>query len=371
MHRQEKIEQALSGCYDAITTPGMWADALHGLARSVDSVGCSFYPKDAGQTRLSFPASHGYRAFLEEFLRDDWWRQDHRAPRGWALANAGQSVILDHDITSDEERETLPQYRDLYARHDVPWWAAVFFVVDDYPWALPLFRSKSQGPFTREDAEQLVSLRPHLERLLSLAKKVAAVGGESTINFLEHVGCAAMLVDWRGKVFCLNARAEALLGTELVVVQGALSATRRNNNTRLQHLISQAIAAPTASAFPEEPAIMVRTAGRPLLVDAIPLSGIFSDTFLQARALLLVSDLEERPLPPQARLRSVFGLTPGEARVAAMVVGGEDLHIVAEKLHVAKGTVRAHLKMVFAKTETRRQADLVALLSHVAAAGRR
>lgn len=371
MYQQEKVEQALNHCYDAISLPSTWGEALHGLAQSVNAVGCGFFPQNAGQMRLSFPASPGYGAFLEDFLKDDWWRRDHRAARGWPLARAGRRVFIDHDIASDDERKTLPQYCELYARHDVPWWAAVVFPVDHQPWVMPLLRSKSQGPFTREDAEQLLALRPQLKRLLKLANTVAAVAGESTLNVLEQVGCAAMLIDWRGEVFRLNARAEALLGTELVLVKRHLAATRRDNNAPLQRLMGQAIAAPTTSAFLEEPVAIVRTGRRPLLIDAIPTTGVLSDAFNQARAVLLLSDLDERPVASHARLRSIFGLTPTEARLAALVGGGEDLHKASEELKIARTTARVHLKKVFAKTDTNRQAELVALVSRVTGAGRR
>jgi DNA-binding CsgD family transcriptional regulator len=64
-------------------------------------------------------------------------------------------------------------------------------------------------------------------------------------------------------------------------------------------------------------------------------------------------------------LRSAFGLTPAEARLALRLQQGESLAEIADALSLSRDTVRQHLKSVFAKTKTNRQAELVLLLSRV------
>ena len=56
-------------------------------------------------------------------------------------------------------------------------------------------------------------------------------------------------------------------------------------------------------------------------------------------------------------------LTPAEAKVAGLVGNGVTLAEAARVSGVAISTVRNQLKAVFAKTETHRQSELVALLS--------
>ena len=55
-------------------------------------------------------------------------------------------------------------------------------------------------------------------------------------------------------------------------------------------------------------------------------------------------------------------VTPAEARVACALVRGLSPQEAADACGVALGTVRTQLKAVFAKTRTRRQAELVRLL---------
>jgi len=58
-------------------------------------------------------------------------------------------------------------------------------------------------------------------------------------------------------------------------------------------------------------------------------------------------------------LKDRFNLTPAEARVVVRLVTGESLRACAKALGIQYETVRAHLKSVFRKTRTHRQAELV------------
>jgi DNA-binding CsgD family transcriptional regulator len=61
-------------------------------------------------------------------------------------------------------------------------------------------------------------------------------------------------------------------------------------------------------------------------------------------------------------LRSHFGLTLAEARLALHLVAGGTLRSAAVKLGITYETARSSLKKIFRKTETRRQAQLVIVI---------
>jgi len=60
--------------------------------------------------------------------------------------------------------------------------------------------------------------------------------------------------------------------------------------------------------------------------------------------------------------RCRFGLTPAEARLALHLVAGEALRAAAVKLSITYETARTHLKNIFNKTGTCRQAELVKVI---------
>lgn len=83
--------------------------------------------------------------------------------------------------------------------------------------------------------------------------------------------------------------------------------------------------------------------------------------------LALVDNAFRAGMPPSrsAHVRSLeelYGLTHAEARVASRVGRGLAVKEIAADLHISVETVRTHLKRIYAKTGTRRQAELVRLI---------
>jgi DNA-binding CsgD family transcriptional regulator len=86
---------------------------------------------------------------------------------------------------------------------------------------------------------------------------------------------------------------------------------------------------------------------------------------------LFVSDPEAREETDADPLRRFYGLTPAEAALTAHLVTGQDLKRASEALQVTMNTARTHMKRVFEKTGTKRQAELVQLILRSPAAVRR
>ena len=66
-------------------------------------------------------------------------------------------------------------------------------------------------------------------------------------------------------------------------------------------------------------------------------------------------------------MKAALDLTTAEARFARRLLGGEGMETASNKLGIAYETSRRHLKSIFNKTGTRRQAELVALLARFGA----
>lgn len=79
-------------------------------------------------------------------------------------------------------------------------------------------------------------------------------------------------------------------------------------------------------------------------------------------ALIFIHDPESPRRCCTEALRKLYGFTKAEAAVAAAMMEGKTLQEIAGSLHVSTNTVRAHLKRLFSKTRTSRQAELVLLL---------
>lgn|SRR5215467_7873638 len=87
------------------------------------------------------------------------------------------------------------------------------------------------------------------------------------------------------------------------------------------------------------------------------------------RGTVALADLNEISVPSEHLLRRVFDLTNAEARLAQRVARGDGLEEVAARLGIKISTARSQLASIFAKTKTRRQAKLVAVLGRLAQLG--
>jgi DNA-binding CsgD family transcriptional regulator len=82
-------------------------------------------------------------------------------------------------------------------------------------------------------------------------------------------------------------------------------------------------------------------------------------------SIIALLDRTVRPEPNPQTLQEIFGLTSAETRLAIEIArGGAPLEI-ARIRRLSRTTIRSQLASLFAKTETNRQAELVALLDRI------
>jgi DNA-binding CsgD family transcriptional regulator len=360
---------ALEALYEAAVTPDVWSGALHQFARATNSIGCRFRPVRWGPCDALLPASPDIGGFLEDFVSEGWLGMDPRTLRGLSLAESGHSVVVEHDIATDEERRRSEFHQTLLRRHDLPWWAALVFTVDGRRWCLSILRNSAQGAFTPADARELAEAAPTLGRVASLAAKLTLVQGQSAIEALAQVGRAALILDYFGHCVAMNALAEAMVSGDLRLTKGRLRALDRQSDRHLQSLIDRAVA-PCSSGLPIPSSVFVarREGRRPYIVEALPATGSMRDIFRRIAALVIITDLDARLQTPNVLIRETFGLTPAEVRLAITLGSGEDLRTAAEIQGVAYETARRHLKSIFSKAAVNHQSELVALLTRLSLA---
>ncbi|HTM76981.1 MAG TPA: helix-turn-helix transcriptional regulator [Devosia sp.] len=360
--REAIVAEALDQCYAALSYEDGWTTALDRLAWSVGAQGCSFVNQTSPAQRLHLPASPRYQDFVRDFVAEGWAFSDHRAQRGWPKLRGGGKVLIEHDISTEWERDNLPVYRDLYARHDLYWWATVSFVVDTDLWALSFLRSQAAEPFSRAEAEQLRALAPDLSRLVRLQRALTLRKARDLVQTLDGVACAAMVVGPDLAVVTLNRTAEACLEPDLKVRGGRLIAGRPEVEAALRQLQSQI--RQDAVRHTAGPIVINRDgSGRPLLIDVVPGSAAFGPNAPGQHALLVMQDLDRKLEADGQRMQLIFGFTRTEALCAERLVYGDTIQAAADHLGIARETARSHLKVLFAKTGTNRQADLVSLLA--------
>jgi DNA-binding CsgD family transcriptional regulator len=87
--------------------------------------------------------------------------------------------------------------------------------------------------------------------------------------------------------------------------------------------------------------------------------------FHPASAIIMLADASRVSLPTEAQLKRAFGLSDGEARLANHLAAGQTLEAAASLCGISYETARKRVKVVFEKTDTRRQSELVALITRI------
>lgn len=111
------------------------------------------------------------------------------------------------------------------------------------------------------------------------------------------------------------------------------------------------------------------TGNHSLVFRVIASSGDGATGHGRSGAIVLAIDPERRTACDRRLFEIAFGLSRAEAGVAAALLEGLDAKAVSARLHVSHETVRTHLKRIFDKTGTRRQAELLLVLLQVARVG--
>jgi DNA-binding CsgD family transcriptional regulator len=78
--------------------------------------------------------------------------------------------------------------------------------------------------------------------------------------------------------------------------------------------------------------------------------------------MLMIAEPDAAPPTDFERIRRLYRLAPAESRLAQALLAGGGLKRAAEAAGMTYETARWYLKILFQKTGTSRQAELVALL---------
>ena len=77
--------------------------------------------------------------------------------------------------------------------------------------------------------------------------------------------------------------------------------------------------------------------------------------------VVFVTDPDQRASIPVEVSARMYGLTPAETRIAKAIIAGQRVNEIADSFGIARTTVIFHLRSIFRKTNTSRQAELISL----------
>jgi DNA-binding CsgD family transcriptional regulator len=184
---------------------------------------------------------------------------------------------------------------------------------------------------------------------------------EACVDLLECTPLAGILINERGEVWRMNRSAQRLLAERdgLTLGPGGLETSVPAGTQHLHRTIAAA-ARRSGTVWTGAPLSIERPSGRRALrAIARPLAAV---TGSPVPVVLLIANADDDASPPREMLRSFYGLTRAECSLTGQLSKGRSLAEAAERLGITYGTARQRLGQIFAKTNTRRQAELVHLV---------
>ncbi|HYG90396.1 MAG TPA: helix-turn-helix transcriptional regulator [Azospirillum sp.] len=183
---------------------------------------------------------------------------------------------------------------------------------------------------------------------------------------LDSFSVGTIVVDETGKVLIINHMAQEITDRKdgLLLLHGRLAAGVSADTLALRQAIAT-VSEASRVGKPASPVILALTrqdAHRKLIVSVHPLRGGGAGRPVSHGAYTVICDPDRANSLRPDWLRSLYGLTPTEARLAAELAKGNSIEDAANDLRITIGTARVHLKHIFSKTGTNRQSELIRLL---------
>jgi len=221
---------------------------------------------------------------------------------------------------------------------------------------------------SNHDKKLLQALLPHIQRSIEISRRYEEMEDriKTTIDILEKLPYGIVFLSGNGFPVRHNARAAQICDKEnnLFLNANGISLKDPKENKTLQDAISHAM---DKSANRQGYAIKVTTHDDLLHIFISPLKETQCNLYIpgdNVQAVMFISSTKHTPNLSGEALSDMFGLSRAEIRLVAELIRGLSIEETAERLFVSKHTLRAQLRSIFRKTETRSQSDLIRCLLH-------
>ncbi|TIP13532.1 MAG: LuxR family transcriptional regulator [Mesorhizobium sp.] len=366
----EALSSIIGDIYDCVLNPEGWADVMVRITRAVDAAYTTIALASTADNHGRFAAQSPWDPVQMRALQEDY---DFDGIPGLKAAVIGDidTPVATLSHMSEAELQQTPFFQNWAKPQGLREACITKFVhTPDRIGLMGCTTHASRGIISAEEQRFLALLSPHLRRasligdLLDQTRVTASLYREA----LDHLAAPVVLTGASGAILHANAAADQMFSMQGPILSrnGLLHAQNPAVNRALLEAIAHAAGA-DASLGSRGIGLPISAAGQPPAVAyVLPLTeGTARAAFRPARAAVFVSTTTSSSPLPEAVLTTLFDLTPAEARVLLRIGGGLTASKSALSLGIGENTLKTHLNRIFAKTGTRRQADLVKLISDI------
>ena len=369
MSELEEFSGLVGDIYDASLDPGLWPAVFERI--------CGFLPGSAAHLFVQDSVSKHGKVFFA-------WGTDPDFIRSMVETYGKLNPLFPSAIFFDIEEvhqliEVIPREELCRTRFAREWLQPqqyiddVFCLLEKSATSCSVFevaRGRRDGVVDDDARRRMALIVPHVRRAVLIGKVIdlKTVEAGALADSLDTLSAGMFLVDASGRIVHANASGHALVaeGKVLRAPGGRLGAVDPTANATLLDSFSAAEGGDPAMGRKGIAVPLQAHEDEPYVAHVLPLTAgarrkagasyrAVATVFLHKAALDL-------PSVPEAIVRQ-FELTPMELRVLFAIIEVGGVPEVADVLGISENTARSHLKHLFEKTGTSRQADLVKLVA--------
>jgi DNA-binding CsgD family transcriptional regulator len=368
MAERDRILEVVGLVYEAAVEPARWPVALTRLSDLVASSAATLLFGDATAADAAIMESARVDPADLKRYNEHYFKRDVRLHAG--MARPAGTVTINSNLMRPGAFRRTEFFNDFLEPVDLPYMiGSVLLKEDDAFASLGIHRPRRRGEYTPAEIEVFGAVVPHLRRAISIHRRLscAELRASAGAEALDRLKLGVVLMDAEGRPLLVNRSAREILDERdgLVLRKDGLHACHAGGTRALAVLVHEAgrTALGTGTAAGGAMALPRPSMKRDLAVLVAPIRvGEVELMPSAAVAAVFLSDPERGTDTAPVLLQRLYGLTPAEARLAALLVEGRTVADAAKTLQVRPLTARTQLKSVLAKTGTNRQSQLIRLI---------
>jgi DNA-binding CsgD family transcriptional regulator len=336
----EEIHRVIHEIYGAAVDPDRWPDALVRIEKMFKSTASGLYMIDTAGSSMSEISLRGTHQALDK----------HHQASGFHRNSEHVNNRLSRQDLHHALDISLPISNNISTK---------FYMI----------RPRREGSFDKDEIEQFRHLAGHLKNAVKigyrLARKESLLGG--TEHLVDQMRLGIIYLDEHCRILKANRIAEGILERSdgLYTNNNAVIAKNTEDNKMLAMSIRQAVALHLHQSgdTPRLFSIQRSPGHRAFRVTTMPFPRSQNIFPIQRPAVaLLINDPELDPSLAIKEFKHRYKLTTSEAGLAQKIASGFTLREAASRLGITYESARTYLKVIFQKTHTRKQSELVRLI---------
>jgi DNA-binding CsgD family transcriptional regulator len=372
-----KYSSLVGDIYDAALDSSLWSGVLEKICKFIPGVYGNIWIQDANNRFANSIFTWGidpefFKSYLEKY-----GKINPAFPA--AFFNEVGAVFSSFNFVGGEQFYRTRFYKEWVAPQGLD--DSIGAVLEKSSTSCAVF-SVTHPRLTEAQRERIIEqtqlIVPHVQRAVLIGKafdlqKAAATDFAATVDVLKS---AIFLVDAQGRLVHANPSGMALLAAnEVLYGPGSrLRAYDRAADQTLGELFSASSSGDDLAIGPRGAAIHLSSRSGAdhvahHVAHVLPLTaGARREVAAphRAAAVLVVHNAAQNPSSSPEVIAKAFGLTPREVAVLFALAEAPGVAEMSEMLGLSAATIRTHLRALFAKTGTTRQAELVKLMAKFA-----